>query len=107
MNSRYIFIAIVVSAVCTFALRAIPFLIAGKQSVRSEKLDFLGRILPPAIMAVLLVYCLKDVPLNPGQIGIPKIIGVLVTGGSYLWKKNTFLSIILGTAAYMILIQVV
>ena len=97
--------AILLSAVCTFALRALPFLITGRMKEKSEKLEFLGQILPPAIMSVLLVYCLKDVPTDIKMIGVPKISGVLVTGISYVWKNNTFLSIILGTVTYMLLIQ--
>ncbi|MFQ9713589.1 MAG: branched-chain amino acid transporter permease [Lachnospira eligens] len=73
--------------------------------IKSNKLKFLGCILPPAIMAVLLVYCLKDVPDDVKTIGVPKIAGVLVTGFSYIRKNNTFLSIILGTLCYMIFIR--
>ncbi|MDY3855388.1 MAG: AzlD domain-containing protein [Butyribacter sp.] len=105
MNNQYVLTAILLSAVCTFALRALPFLITGRMKEKSEKLEFLGQILPPAIMSVLLVYCLKDVPTDIKMIGVPKISGVLVTGISYVWKNNTFLSIILGTVTYMLLIQ--
>lgn len=107
MNKQYVLTAILVSAVCTFALRALPFLISGRMKEKSENLEFLGRILPPAIMAILLVYCLRDVPSDIQIIGVPKIVGVLITGISYVWKNNTFLSIILGTVTYMILIQLV
>ncbi|MDD7281662.1 MAG: AzlD domain-containing protein [Erysipelotrichaceae bacterium] len=104
MNNWYVFIAIVISAICTFGMRALPFLISDRMKIKSQKLEFLGRILPPAIMAVLLVYCLKDVPSDFIGIGIAKLAGVLVTGISYIWKNNSFLSIILGTLCYMLLI---
>lgn len=104
MNNWYVFIAIVISAICTFGMRALPFLISDRMKIKSQKLEFLGRILPPAIMAVLLVYCLKDVPSDFIGIGIPKLAGVLVTGISYIWKNNSFFSIILGTLCYMLLI---
>lgn len=107
MNNMYILITIIISTTCTFALRALPFLVAGRMKEKSNKRDFLGRILPPAIMAVLLVYCLKDVPDSFYEIGIPKFVGVLITGISYIWKHNTFLSIIVGTIGYMIMIQII
>lgn len=106
MTIKYIAGALVVSAICTFLLRALPFLIAGSGKLKSDKLDFLGMILPPAIMAVLLVYCMKDIMTDMTGIGIPKIAGVAVTAVSYLWKKNSFLSIIFGTATYMLLLRV-
>lgn len=103
--NKYVLIAIAISAICTFALRALPFLVTGYRKVQSEKIAFLGRILPPAIMAILLVYCLKDVPSDIHTIGIPKIAGVFTTGLSYVWKHNTFLSVILGTVVYMVFLR--
>jgi branched-subunit amino acid transport protein AzlD len=105
MNRQYILIAVIISALCTFSLRLLPFLAMSQKSRQSDNLSFLGRILPPAIMAVLIVYCLKDIPTDIYAIGIPKIVGVLTTGISYLWKHNTFVSIILGTVIYMVFIQ--
>ena len=104
MSNQYVLVAIAISAVCTFALRALPFLISVQMKIKSNKLKFLGSILPPVIMAVLLVYCLKEVPDDVKTIGVPKIAGVLVTGISYIRKNNTILSIILGTLCYMIFI---
>ena len=60
-----------------------------------------------AIMAVLVVYCLKDAFANPVKTGIPQGIGVLVVAASYKWKKNTLLSIFLGTAAVMLAMRLI
>ena len=60
-----------------------------------------------AIMAVLVVYCLKDAFANPVKTGIPQGIGVLVVAASYNWKKNTLLSIFLGTAAVMLAMRLI
>ena len=49
----------------TFATRATPFLLFGNRSTPSVVL-YLGRMLPPAIMAMLVVYCLKDVNFFSG-----------------------------------------
>ena len=105
MKIGYIVTAIVLAAAITFALRALPFLIFHGERKMQEFLVKLGAVLPAAIMAVLIVYCLKDIPTDIYAIGIPKIVGVLTTGISYLWKHNTFVSIILGTVIYMVFIQ--
>ena len=87
MNTERILITITVSALCTFFLRALPFLAFSGAQKMPDWLDRLGKTLPSAIMAVLIVYCLKDV------------------GISYKWKHNTLVSIVVGTAGYMILLR--
>ncbi|HAX31585.1 MAG TPA: branched-chain amino acid permease [Coprococcus sp.] len=106
MNTRYILIGIAVSAVVTFALRALPFVIFNGKRQMPEMLVKLGRVLPATIMAVLIVYCLKGAVSAPVATGIPSLVGVLVTGGTYKWKHNTLLSILLGTASYMIMLRI-
>lgn len=69
-------------------------------------LDRLGKTLPSAIMAVLIVYCLKDVGSDVVHIGLPKIAAVVIVALSYKWKHNTLVSIAVGTAGYMILLRV-
>ena len=107
MASWYILLAIVTSALITFGLRALPFaLFRGGRSM-PEWMQRLGQILPSAIMAVLIVYCLKGVKSNPIGMGIPGIIAVAVVVASYKWKHNTFISIIVGTAIYMMLLRII
>lgn len=63
MSNEKILLYICVGAVCTIFLRALPFTLLGKKEI-PDKIQYLGKILPPAIMAVLIVYCLKDVPVS-------------------------------------------
>ena len=105
MRSRYILLAIVMSALITFGLRALPFVLFRGGRSMPEWMQRLGQILPSAIMAVLIVYCLKGAKSNPIGIGIPGIIAVAVVVASYKRKHNTFISIIVGTAAYMIMLR--
>ncbi len=72
-----------------------------------QRLVALGQVLPSAIMAVLIVYCLKDVGSDWLHIGLPKILAVAVVAGSYKYKHNTLISILAGTACYMVLLQVI
>lgn len=106
MNQARIIGIIILSAVITFSFRAFPFLIFRGERKMPERLVYLGNILPAAIMAVLIVYCLKDVAGDFGTYGIPQLAAVLVVAVSYKWKHNTFVSIILGTACNMVLMQI-
>lgn len=63
----------------------------------------LGGALPSAIMAVLIVYCLRHAKTDIVGTGVPAAAAVLIVAASYKWKHKTFPSIILGTAAYMLL----
>ena len=71
-----------------------------------EKLIYLGKILPLAIMAVLIVYCLKETGSDFSHTGIANFLAVAVVAVSYKWKHNTLVSIAVGTAGYMILLRV-
>lgn len=97
---------ILLGAGITFFLRAFPFLIFRGERKIPSWLEVLGKNLPPAIMAVLVVYCLKDVRGNFSQTGIRQLIAGLVVAVTYKWKHNTLLSILVGTVAYMLLLAV-
>ena len=103
MNHRWIIIATLVAGVITFALRALPFLIFGGKRQMPAMLVKLGQVLPSAMMA----YCLKSTVTDWKNTGIANIAAVLVTGVSYKWKHQMFVSIVLGTAVYMILLRVI
>jgi len=103
---RYIFAAIIISAVITFSLRGVVFVFFRGEKKMPVWLERLGDVLPSAVMAVLVIYCLRGVRDDFTGTGIPGIIAAVLTGLLYKWKHNTFLSIILGTAVYMVLIRV-
>lgn len=94
-----------VVAACTILTRALPFLLLrGKKEV-PETVQYLGRVLPPAIMMILVVYCLKNINIFEGSRGIPEALAIAVVTFLHLWKKNILLSIGAGTIFYMILVQ--
>lgn len=106
MEIGYIVTAIILAAAITFALRALPFLIFHGERKMPEFLVKLGAVLPAAIMAVLIVYCLKDIAVDWKANALPKILAVVTVGVSYKWKHNTLISIVAGTAVYMLLIRI-
>ena len=101
----YFWVAIAVSAVITFGLRALPFVLFRGRRSMPDWMKRLGQILPSAIMAVLIVYCLRGAKSNLFGTGIPGIAAVLVVAVSYKWKHNTFISIIAGTAVYLVMLR--
>ena len=97
--------AIAVMAVVTFLTRALPFLLFDRGSAPPKIVLYLGRVLPPAIIAMLIIYCLKDLSfLAPGG-WMPQLIAVGVVVALHLWKHNNLLSIFGGTVLYMVLVQ--
>ena len=107
MKTGYIILAIAVSAVVTFALRVLPFAAFRGERTMPAWLERLGRTLPSAIMAVLVVYCLKGISFAAVPYGLPEFLGVAAVVLLHLWKRNTLLSIAGGTVCYMLLVQLV
>lgn len=70
-------------------------------------IKYLGAVLPVAILGILIVYCLRDFEKGSINYILPQIIAVALTAGIHLWKKNTLLSIAVGTIGYMLLIHFV
>lgn len=96
---------IAVIALVTAALRFLPFLIFGEGRQTPPLVAHLGKVLPFAIMGMLVVYCLKDVSVAAAPFGVPEAIGVAVVALLHIWKRSTLLSIGGGTMCYMLLVQ--
>ena len=98
---------IVVAVLVTAATRFIPFLTFRKKESTPAIITYLGQVLPCAIMGMLVVYCLKDIQLLSTPFGVPELIGCAVVAVLHIWKRNSLLSIGVGTVCYMILVQLV
>lgn len=96
-----------VMAAVTALLRFLPFLVFPGGRKRPQIITYLGTVLPYSVMAMLVIYCLKNVSLIAAPHGIPELLAIVAVVGLHLWKKNTLLSIFGGTAFYMILVQAV
>lgn len=96
---------IAVIALVTAALRFLPFLLFGENRQTPPLVTYLGRVLPYAIMGMLVIYCLKGVSLTASPYGIPEAIACAVVIALHVWKRSTLLSIGAGTVCYMLLVQ--
>lgn len=104
LNTLQMLVTIAVIALATFATRALPFLFFGSKEPPAM-LSVIEKNLPPMILLLLVIYCLKDVQWLTVPYGIPELFTVGVVAGLHFWKRNAMLSIFTGTALYMVLVQ--
>lgn len=107
MSNWQVLSLILVMALVTAALRFLPFMIFTKGRKVPEIVAYLGRVLPYAVMAMLVVYCLKGISFVQMPFGLPELISAVLVVALHVWKRNTLLSIIGGTVCYMMLVQMV
>lgn len=105
MNTHALLIVLVCAGV-TLLLRALPFACFGGKDGVPGWVASLGGMLPPAIMAALVVYCLRSVPYGAFADGAKQLAAATVVVALHLARRNTLLSIAGGTAVYMILIRI-
>ena len=99
------FLLIAVMAIVTILLRFLPFLVFRKQV--PPYISYLGKVLPAAIIGMLVIYCFKDTTLTAHPFGIPELIAAACVVGLQVWKRNSLISILTGTVVYMLLVQLV
>ena len=98
---------IAAAVLVTAATRFIPFLIFGEKRKTPAIIEYLGTVLPCAIMGMLVVYCMKDVPFLSAPYGAPELIGCAIVAALHIWKRNSLLSIGVGTVCYMLMVQLI
>ena len=98
-------VLVAVMAAVTMLLRFLPFLVFRKEP--PAYITYLGKVLPPAIIGMLVIYCLKDVSLTVRPFGLPELIAVAGVAAVHAWKRNSLISILTGTVLYMVLIRLV
>ena len=98
---------IAVVAAVTFLTRFLPFAVFGGNRKTPKFIEYAGKALPFAAIGMLVVYCLRNVSFSAPEHWLPELLASAVTVVLYLIKRNSLLSIIVGTACYMLLIQLV
>lgn len=107
MTNLQIAASVAVMAAVTFLTRALPFLLFGRGKEPPKIVLYLGKYLPPAVIAMLIVYCYRNVGFSAPSDWAPAFIAGLAVVLLHLWKKNDMLSIVGGTVLYMVLVQAV
>jgi len=103
-NVGYVTGVIAIAALVTWLTRALPFLVFGKRQL-PQIMQYLGKVLPSAIMVILVIYCIRNINLSHYPYGLAEIISSITVILTQIWRKNMFISIIVGTVCYMVLIR--
>lgn len=104
-NIIYPMAVIGVTAIVTWFLRAFPFLLFGSRPL-PKTVQYLGKALPPAIMTILVIYCLRNTTFSQSPYGIPELVACALVVVLQIVRKNMYLSIIAGTICYMVLMRI-
>lgn len=106
-NCGYMWLLLLIGGCCSFLLRALPFVLFGSGRRPPSIISFLGKVLAPAIIALLVVYCFAGYVRQgclQGQLhGLAELSASVLTVALHIWKRNPLLSIAAGTALYMLL----
>ncbi len=97
--------AIIAMALVTYGIRLGPFVLFGGGKQTPAWVRYIGGVLPPAVMGMLIVYSLKHIEILKVSSSLPVLIAIAVTSVLHIWKRNNLLSILSGTAVYMLLVQ--
>ena len=107
MTTLQIAASVAVMAVVTFLTRALPVLLCGRGGEPPKVVLYLGKFLPPAVIAMLIVYCYRGTSFAGLDTWLPGLIAGAAVVALHIWKKNDMLSIVGGTILYMVLVQAV
>ncbi|WP_336658583.1 branched-chain amino acid transporter permease [Leucobacter sp. USHLN153] len=101
----YLIAAVVIAGLITLGLRALPFAIL-KPLRRSRFVAALGRWMPAGILLILAVVVLRDqVAADPGRWWAVLAATAVTVAVHLLSKRRALLSIIAGTACYIVLVN--
>ncbi|MBE5880953.1 MAG: branched-chain amino acid transporter AzlD [Lachnospiraceae bacterium] len=105
LTQQLITIGIVIAV--TIFTRAIAFWLFPEGKKTPPFITYLGKVLPPAVFGMLVIYCLKDSSLFSQTHALPELLSIALIAVVHVWKRNMFLSIATGTVCYMLLMQFV
>ena len=102
-GDMYSAILVAVMAAITILLRFLPFIVFSRNT--PKYVTYLGKVLPPAIIGMLVIYCLREISFTAAPFGIPELAAAAVVVLMQIWRRNSVLSIISGTVVYMVIVQ--
>lgn len=107
MTTPQLIVMIAVIAVVTLFTRGIAFVLFPANRPVPPFINYLSKVLPYAVIGMLVVYCLKGVTPLTWPHGLPELIACAAVAALHLWKHNNLISIGGGTVLYMVLVQFV
>lgn len=107
MNTAHSLLMIAVISLLTVLIRFLPFIIFRDENSMPNPLKYLGGVLPGAVMGMLVIYCFRSTVITEWPFALPEAAATVVVALLYLWRRNTLVSIAVGTILYMFLVQCV
>ena len=107
MTEKELLMTALIIAVATLIIRFLPFIIIRNSIAERRYIKFLGDMMPYSMIALLVIYCLKDVNLIKYPYGIPELISIAIIIVLHIFKRNVLISIGAGTIIYMFLVQAI
>ncbi len=105
MTATQVLITIAVAVLATVLTRALPFLVFSEKRSLPKFVEYIGKVLPGAVFGLLVIYCFKSVSVTAFPYGIPELIASLSVVAVHLWRRSMLISVLTGTAVYMVLVQ--
>lgn len=105
MTVTQVIISTFLISLIIFSERLFPFAIFSHKTP-GKIIHFFERYVPPVVMLGLLIYSLRGIRFSSLELWVPPITAILFTIVTYIWKKNTLISIFGGTIIYMILTRI-
>lgn len=97
---------IAVCALCTMLTRALPFIVFSGNRPVPKIVTYLGKVLPPTIIATLVIFALRNTEVLSGSHGLPELIGVIAAAVLHIVSKNSLISIGASTVLYMAILRI-
>ena len=102
---KHAIVIMITMGIATIATRLLPVFIFGRGKKVPDYIMYLGKVVPYTAMGLLIVYCFRDLSITDTPHALPELLAMIVVVGSYLWKRKSIISVILGTAVYMVMVQ--
>ena len=107
MPAGYSAFIIILIAALTFGARFFPFAVFSRGGETPKAVTYIGNVLPPAVMIMLVVYCVKEVEVFSWPHGAPEAVSIAAVALLYKFTKNSLIAMVGGTVLYMVLVQAV
>ena len=107
IDTTHSLLLVLVMAVFTALTRFLPFIAFPEGRKKPKVIIYLGKVLPYALIGMLVVYCFKGVSVVTAPFGIPEILAAVLVAVLHIWKRNTLISVFSGVIFYMVLVQFV
>lgn len=107
MTASQVLITIGVAVLATVLTRALPFFVFSEKRKLPKFVEYIGKVLPGAVFGLLVIYCFKSVSVFQSPFGIPELVASAVVVAVHLWKRSMLVSVLSGTAVYMVMVQLI